>query len=114
MTPVNKMLIVTVNPQYDENIYVLSRDQWLATPAGVLHSNSDYLGKGAGWGEEITSDGHLMRWRALQPGQCRTCGVFHPDPAVHTAPPLALPGHPAYRDETERREIVAAAGRVRM
>jgi hypothetical protein len=115
ITTASKVAIVTVNPRYRENVYVTHLDQWLVTPGGVLHSNSDFLGKGAGWQEEVSAaDGHLRRWRTLQPGQCRTCGVFHPDPAVHTAPPLAMPAHPAFRDETERREIVAAAGRVRM
>jgi predicted glutamine amidotransferase len=113
MTPLNKMLIVTVNPEYDENIYVLNRDQWLVTPAGVLHSNSDFLGKGDGWDEVVSEDGTLWRWRALQPGQCGSCHLYGCD---GTCPPPTHPGHrfPATRNETERRAIVAAAGRVRM
>ena len=109
-TPANKMAIVTANPRYAEPVYLVNRDQFLVTGQGVLHSNSDHLGKGAGWDEATSGDGTLWRWRILQPGQCPSCFVFGCD---GSCPPKTHPGHahPAMRDETARRALVAGAPR---
>ncbi len=109
-TPANKLVFLTVDPRYAEQAYIVHRGQWIVTPEGVLHSNSDHLGKGAGWDEATSGDGTLWRWRILQPGQCPSCFVFGCD---GSCPPKTHPGHahPAMRDETARRALVAGAPR---
>jgi hypothetical protein len=104
-TPANKMAIVTANPRYAEPVYLVNRDQFLVTGQGVLHSNSDHLGKGAGWDEQVI-DGELYRWRLRQPGQCDRCSLFGCSGNCQGDGRL-----PAHRNETARRALVAGAPR---
>jgi len=118
MTPVNKMVILTVNPSYRLNAYMVHQDQFIEKD-GAYYSNSDFLGKGVGWDEEIlVSHGagqnvHLYRWRLTQPGQCSRCHTFHKPTEKHLVKASAYPAKPAWRDETARRtkfHIPPAAG----
>jgi len=97
----NKMLIMTSDPRYAEQAYVLNRDQWMVTPYGALTTNADHLGKGKGWDEALCPDGTLYRWRIRQPGQCAGCDLYG---CSRGCMPKATP--PAYRNETESRARV--------
>jgi hypothetical protein len=72
--PWNKVAVLSADPGR-EDIVISSRGQWLVTPQGVLHSNPDYLGKGAGW-QEYRDYEILYRWNPFQPGQCRVCHLY--------------------------------------
>jgi hypothetical protein len=107
-TPANKLAFLTASPRYESQWYLTHRDQWIVTPSGALHSNADFLGRDAGWGEHIDADGDVWRWRQWQPGQCAGCHAFH-DGGQHPLPLKS--GMPAHRNESERRRQVAAAAR---
>ena len=114
--PYNKLAFLTTNKRYAENAYIVSRGQWITTPEGILYSNPEFLGRGTGW-DEVVRDGDLYRWRVLQDGQCPDCHLYG-------CASLDAPGTgcqrklharpPAWRNETQRRAQVAAAGRTRM
>lgn len=112
-TPHNKMVFLTTSERYSEQVYIVNRDQWLVSPGGVLYSNSDFLGQGAGW-DEMIRDGDLYRWRVLQPGQCPDCFVYGcaslKKPGLGCQRRMRHVGMPAYRNETKRRAQVEAAG----
>jgi hypothetical protein len=104
--PRNKIVILTRNPCYAQPAYVINARQFITTPAGAKHSNADFLGKGVGW-DEMTINGDLFRYRISQPGQCGNCAAFGHDGAACTEPRSKTPI--AWRNETKRRAMVAAA-----
>jgi hypothetical protein len=116
MGPHNRMIILTVNPKYQEQVYILNEDQWIKSPHGGLHSNSDFLGQGKGWDEMVLEHasedgdaGDVWRYRITQPGQCGNCYRFNAGhDETHCPEPRAKVPY-MWRNETRRRAVVAAA-----
>jgi hypothetical protein len=106
----SKIIVITDRSSYREPVYIFNRSQWIATPEGALHSNADFLGKGAGWDELEIDQGvlgrNLWRWRQTQPGQCDNCYLFGHSEVACEAPRSSAPN--AWRNETARRAKVAA------
>ena len=108
LTPYNKAAILTVNPRYAENAYIVNRDQWIVAPDGSLHSNQDFLGYGTGWDEKVDWEtGDVHRWRIPVAGQCRRCHQMGCSGEGCLSQPNLMPGQ---RNETLRRALVRVAG----